>query len=306
MKKKIIYTLLIVLIILGIGSVLISKYVLPYAIIQPPKVSLDITPSDLKLNYSELDILTKDSIKLKGYWIKTDSIPPKSIVIFVHGIGGCKEHFLDLSKNLTEIGIESIIMDSRAHGKSEGQFCTYGYKEKEDISSIVNYIKNKNDSIPIGIWGNSMGGAIAIQALEHDSRIEFGIVESTFTTLNDIVYDYQKAKTYGIGLSFLCNIALNEAGELGQFKPDQVSPISSVKHIEQPMLIAHGDHDENIKFEYGKLLFENLKSTNKKFIAVKNGGHFDLSQKGGNSYKQAIKNFLVMNSKQLQKSSKSP
>ena len=296
MKKKIIYTSFVIIILIAIGSIVVSKYVLPYAIIQPPKISLDISPSELNLNFSEVDVRTIDSINLKGYWIKTDD-PPKSIVIFIHGIGGCKEHFLDLSKNLANIGIESILMDSRAHGQSEGEFCTYGYKEKEDISSVVDFIKSKNDNVPIGIWGNSMGGAIAIQALEHDTRIEFGIIESTFANLDDIVYDYQKAKTFNIGLKFICNMTLNEAGKLAEFEPSQVSPLSSVQHISQPVLIAHGDADENIKFDYGKLLYENLKSTDKQFITVENGGHFDLSIKGGNYYKEAIKTFLIKNSK---------
>lgn len=262
LKKKIKYTACLLPIILVIASLLISKYVLPYAIIQPPRVSGNISPSDLKLKSDKITILTKDTIEIKAYWIGSNLKPSKSVVIFVHGVGGCKEHFLNLSKNLANIGIESILIDSRAHGESGGQFCTYGYKEKSDIAQVVDFIKEKNDSIPIGIWGNSMGGAIAIQALEFDSRIEFGIIESTFTKLEKIVYDYQKLHAFGIGLKPLCNIALNEAGRLANFNPDDVSPISSVKTIEQPIIIAHGKKDENIKFEYGKLLFENLKIKN--------------------------------------------
>lgn len=297
MKKKNIYLFIVIILILGIGGAIISKYVLPYAIIQPPRISENILPSDLELNSIDLSVITKDSIDIKGYWIKNNSISAKTVIIFIHGIGGCKEHFLNLSKNLVEIGIESILIDSRAHGKSEGQFCTYGYKEKDDISSVIDFIKDKNDSIRIGIWGNSMGGAIAIQALENDNRIKFGIIESTFTNLESIVYDYQKSYTYGLGLRPFCNIALNEAGKIADFNPDLVSPINSVKRIEQPILIAHGKKDENIKFEYGKLLYENLKSKSKKFLTVENGGHFDLSEKGGEEYKNAIIDFLKTYSK---------
>lgn len=297
MKKKIISIILTLFIITGIGSFLISKYVLPYAIIQPPRVTEKIIPLDLNLESTPINVTTKDSIKIKGYWIKSDSINAKSAIIFVHGIGGCKEHFLNLSKNLSQMGIESILIDSRAHGKSGGEFCTYGYKEKSDISSVIDFIKEKNDTIPIGIWGNSMGGAIAIQALEYEQRIEFGIIESTFTSLEEIVYDYQKSYTYGIGLKPLCNLSLNEAGKLADFNPDLVSPITSVKNIKQPILIAHGTKDKNIKFEYGKMLFENLKSIDKEFIAIENGGHFDLSEKGGDKYQNSITQFLINHSK---------
>lgn len=295
--KKIFLTTLILLIIIVIASIALAKHVLPYAIIQPPRVSVPITPTDLNLNYTDHKIITQDSLKLNAYWIKSDSISPKSIIIFAHGIGGCKEHFLKTSKELTKLGIASVLVDSRAHGKSEGQFCTYGYKEKDDISKVVDFIKAKNDSIPIGIWGNSMGGAIVLQALEYDKRINFGIIESTFTNLKQIVYDYQKSFTYGIGFKLLCNIALEEAGRLAQFNPDLVAPISSVKQIQQPILIAHGEKDKRIKFSYGKQLYDSLLTTKKIFLPIKNGGHFNLGIQGGETYKNAIKNFITQYSK---------
>lgn len=297
MRKKVKFIIFSLIIVLAIGSYIIAKHVLPYSIIQPPRTSEKILPSDLNLKSIDINIVVEDSINLKGYWIKNDSIQSKSIILLIHGIGGCKEHFLNLSKSLIQIGVETVLIDSRAHGKSGGQFSTYGIKEKKDISQIIDFIKTKNDSIPIGIWGNSMGGAIAIQALELDNRIKFGIIESTFTNLNQIVYDYQKSFTYGIGLKSLCNIAINEAGKIAGFNPDLVSPISSVKNIEQPTLIAHGEIDENIKFAYGKSLFENLKSKKKKFLPVKNGGHFNLGEAGGENYFKTIKEFILEHSK---------
>lgn len=297
MRKKIKYISLFLIITIGVGIYIIAKRVLPYSIIQPQRVSENITPSDLGLKSTAINITVEDSINLKGYWVKSDSIPPKSLIILIHGIGSCKEHFLNLSKNLTKIGVESIVMDSRAHGQSGGQYCTYGFKEKKDITEIIDFIKTKNDSITIGLLGNSMGGAIAIQALEYDNRIKFGIIESTFTSLNQIVYDYQKSFTYGIGLKPICNIALNEAGKIAQFNPNLVSPITCVQNIEQPVLIAHGDIDEKIKFDYGSLLFKNLKSVNKTFIPVKNAGHMNLAKVGGLDYAKTIEHFIIENSK---------
>ncbi len=270
---------------------------LPYAIIKPPRVSLKMTPKDLNLSSKVLTIVVEDTIQLKGYWVKNDSIIPKAIVLYTHGIGSCKEHALELAKNLSGIQVEAVLMDSRGHGESGGQFCTHGFKEKYDISKIIDFVKKENDSTPIGIWGHSMGGAIALQALELDKRIEFGIVESTYTDLDQIVYDYQKQMTYGIGLKPACYISLTEAGKIADFDPYQVSPINAVQQIEQPIIIAHGEVDENIKFEYGKLLFENLKSKDKKFVPIKNAGHLDLPQKGGEAYDKLIKDFIINQSK---------
>jgi len=297
MRKRIVYIALFLIFILVITSYFVAKHVLPYAIIQPPRVSENISSSDLNIKSSSISIITNDSIQLKGYWIKNDAIPPKSIIIFAHGIGGCKEHFLNLSKHLLNMGIESVLIDSRAHGKSSGQYTTYGFKEKKDIAQVVDFIKKENNTTPIGIWGNSMGGAIAIQSLAYDPRIQFGIIESTFTDLRTILYDYQKAVTLGILFKPLCNIALNEAGKIADFDPHLVSPITDVQQITQPILMAHGKKDKKIKFSYGKALFKKLQTTDKQFITVENGGHFDLAEKGGETYQKAIRDFLIRHSK---------
>jgi len=69
----------------------------------------------------------------------------------IHGIGGCKEHGLNLTKELSQKGIESIVFDGRAHGQSGGAFCTYGFNEKRDISQIIDKIKEQSPDLPIGI-----------------------------------------------------------------------------------------------------------------------------------------------------------
>lgn len=294
-KRRIICSLITLIIIFSIGGYIVLNNIAPYAIIMPQKINLAITPGSYNLKSEKLIIQTKDSIELHGYWIESEIEEPRGIIILIHGIGGCKEHFLPLAKDLAKQGIESIVFDGRAHGKSSGQYCTYGYKEKKDITEIVDRIKQKKPNLPIGIWGNSLGGAIAIQALEHDKRIEFGIIESTFADLSQVVYDYKKRMLKGIGLRFASNFALKRAGEIGDFNPEKVKPIESVKNIEQPIFIAHGDADENISYIYGKALFENTKSQKKEFTLIKGGGHFGLFETGGVEYIKKIQAFIDRN-----------
>lgn len=291
MKKKLTYLTLFLAFILILGFIGIHQ-IAPYAIIQPPRISLPLQPKDLGLESSPLNVQTKDSLALAGYWIKSQQDSTRGIIILVHGIGGCKEHFLDLAKELAEKGIASIVFDNRAHGSSEGQFCTYGFKEKEDIQQIVQHIKAQAPDLPLGIWGNSMGGAIALQALAIEPRIEFGLIESTFTDLSQIVFDYKKRLLKGFGIRALSDYALERAGVLADFDPNQVKPIQAVGQIEQPIFLAHGDADRNISVQYGKALFEGLKSEQKQLVIVEGAGHFSLYEKGGVEYKEQVLGFV--------------
>jgi len=287
MKKR--YRLLIVLgLLFGLILYILPRHILPYAILQPQRVRTVNTLITKNIPFQNIEIITKDSIKLKGYFVKSRIDTTYASIILIHGIGGCKEHFTDLSIDLANRGYNSWLFDNRAHGESGGQFSTYGYKEKEDISEIVDQIKRYNQNLKIGIWGNSLGGAIAIQAIEKDNRIDFGIIESTFTDLNQIVYDYQKRYSYNIGLKWMCDLTLENAETITDFKPDEVKPINSVKNITKPMFIAHGNKDENIKFEYGKSLYENLASKDE----VDGADHYNMLIIGGDKYKKRLFNFI--------------
>lgn len=270
---------------------------MPYAIIIPQRVSAENKLETTQTNYETVSVKTFDSIHLKGYHLKSLIDTTYASLVFVHGIGGCKEHFTGLALKLAALGYDSFMFDNRAHGQSEGLYTTYGFHEKKDIAYIVKYIKSIHKDKLVGIWGNSLGGAIALQALAYDKAIDFGIVESTFTDLKQIVYDYQKQKTYGIPLRLACNIALKEAGTIANFNPDDVKPIDDVKQISQPVLIAHGDKDKNIDVSYGKAFYKALASKDKELIIIENGEHFGLAETGGQDYWNRLIEFIRIHSK---------
>lgn len=292
MKKRFFKISITLLILISVGVAFVINNVLLYAIIQPKRVTttnyLDVANQD----YNTITVLTKDSLLLKGYHVKSNRDTTYASIVLIHGIGGCKEHFTNLAVDLAHAGYESWIFDNRAHGESEGTYSTYGYHEKDDISKIIDNIKKLSPESKIGLWGNSLGGAIAIQAIEKDSRIDFGIIESTFTDLSLIVQDYQKRFSYGLEFKWVCNLTLNKASEIARFIPSQVKPLASVKHINKPMLIAHGDADQNIKYEYGKTLFNNLASTDKTFVTVAGGDHYNMTAVGGAEYRNKLFSFL--------------
>lgn len=288
-KRKIVA---IVLVISSITVFFITHNVLPYAIISRHKQPSTQLPSELGLKTEEANFKINDSLHLKGYWVMPENGQPKSIMLLLHGIGGGKEHFYKLAKSLSDKQIASVVYDARGHGESDGNYISYGFYEKEDVTVIVNEIKKRYPDIPIGIWGNSMGGAVALQALAIEPRLDFGVIESTFTDLKTIVNDYQKRYFFDVGLPPICNYALNRAGEIGKFDPSKVRPIDAVKHIEQSIFIAHGTDDPNIKFEYGKALFDNLKTKDKLFYPVQGANHYNLFEVGGDAYVESIMVFI--------------
>ncbi|MDB4088500.1 lysophospholipase [Flavobacteriales bacterium] len=269
-----------------------TYHIAPYAIIMKHDITQNIDFDSYNFNAKKVDLKVKNSIALDSYLFTPKSDSLKGIIIMVHGIGSCKEPFASLSENLAKQNIGTFLFDLRAHGKSGGEYCTFGYHEKQDVKSIVDYLTIHYPNTPIGIWGTSLGGAVAIQSLELDSRIEFGVIECTFAKLEQIVYDYQKRICFGLGFRFITDASLAKAGEIAKFDPEEVKPINSVKNINQPMFLAHGKKDANISFEYGKQLFENLNSEEKTFVALEDQGHNYFFQTAGIEYRNKVMSFI--------------
>jgi len=242
-----------------------------------------------------LNFITTDGLKLTSYLTYSSRDTTFGTIILVHGIRSYKEHFIELSEYLSEQGFNSVAIDLRAHGQSEGTHCTFGVKEKEDISTLIDTLeKQEGISQCIGIWGQSLGGAIALQAMGSDKRIQYGIIESTFSDLNSITNDYFKNK---IGFSFkiFTDYLVYRAGKIAEFDPQEASPLLYCSKIEQPILLIHGNQDKRINIKYAKANFSQIKSPKKELCIIEGANHLNVWQIGGIQYFDKIISFIKSN-----------
>ena len=233
---------------------------------------------------------TNDHLKISGI-IHYTNFPCKGNIILLHGIRSSKESFLPVLNFIAKNGFNSVAIDLRAHGTSEGEYCTYGFKEKDDISKLIDYLSNEKKFKNFGIWGHSLGGAIAIQSLATDKRLQFGIIESTYADFKQISKDYGEYYL-GINPDFINENILERSAEIAGFDLSEINPVDYCKNVSQPVLFMHGTKDKKIKLDYNLKNFEKVSSLNKKFIPVKNAGHNDLWQIGGKELLNKISKFL--------------
>lgn len=302
-KSKIIKRVLLVLLILGL---LIIHFFVPRLITEirhpivglikrnkPAKVNLALN-DDKNVIRKDICIASFDSTKIAARITYSSIDTTKSTIILVHGIRSSKNHFMELSTVLSRNGFNAVAIDLRAHGESEGQFCTFGVNEKKDIKSVIDYLIKTENISNIGIWGQSLGGAVALQSMGFDKRIKFGIIESTFTDYKVIVNDYFDLHA-GFSFKPFSNYLANRAAKIADFDAEDAQPIKYCEKIYQPILIVHGNKDERINISYGKANFSKLKSVQKEFIEINNANHLNVWKVGGNPYFKKVLAFLNKN-----------
>ena len=268
-----------------------AHFVLPYAIITPYRSTSAENPGRYGLAFEHFTLEGADTAKLDAFYVPATA-PARANLIMLHGIGSCKEVYSGILPKLTAMGYNILLWDQRAHGKSTGGHTTYGAKEKLDVRAGVDWLAARGEDLPTGIYGNSMGGAVALQALAVEPRLRFGLVESTFSNLPDITQAYGQ-RLSGLPLPrFLTDYVLRRAGKIAGFAPFKIRPVDAAVDITQPVQLIHGDADRNINVSHAHLLFAALASEDKQLHLVPGGDHADLWNVGGNAYKDVYFGFL--------------
>ncbi|PHI19934.1 hypothetical protein CEQ90_10305 [Lewinellaceae bacterium SD302] len=262
----------------------------PYVILQPTRVDrVQIMERDAR--FVPERVISKEGHELIGYRRKV--VKPRAVIILFHGVGSSKEVNEELSNLLAErLQIVSFAFDNRGQGQSEGEFVTFGYHEKEDVCRIIDLAERRYPGLPIGLWGYSLGGAVALQALAIDERPSFAVIESTFARLDDTILAYLKRITGGFGYKWMTNYALKQSAKLAEFDPDAVQPAEAAKSITIPVFLAHGDSDIHIVKSNGETIFGNLASEDKELMIVEGADHSGVHHVGGEAFFERAFAFL--------------
>jgi dipeptidyl aminopeptidase/acylaminoacyl peptidase len=250
-----------------------------------------LEPRDAGLPQENIKVTTKDGLKLDCWFVKQPKTA-RGTIIYLHGVGDCKIGGVPYAKLFFEKGFNVFLYDSRRHGLSEGAYCTYGFYEKHDLSTVIDYLSCRTDTVigKIGVFGTSMGAAVALQAAAIDSRIDAIVAEASFTNLRTIMVDYQK-RIIKLPWHFLRNVAMSRSQKIANFKAREVSPLEAVQHVHKPILFIHGTDDSRIRTDYSKALYERANEP-KELLLVPEADHTDLLNVGGSEYEQRIVAFF--------------
>jgi alpha-beta hydrolase superfamily lysophospholipase len=278
------------LILLVIGPVMLLH---PYrrTIEYYSKRTTILHPSDLQLVHDDVTLRTAEGLKLQGWLIKASG-EARGTVIYLHGVSECKIVGLPIARALHDRGFNVFLYDSRRHGDSEGAFCTYGFYEKHDATTAINYLLAREDLTvgKIGLFGTSMGAAVALQVAAHDKRVASVIAESGFATLRTIFDDYQK-RMVKLPWHYLRNLVIKRSEFLAHFKANAVSPLDSVKQIHVPVFILHGTADNLIKSSYSEQVFANANEP-KQLWLILGAKHNNMAEIGGEEYWRRVLGFF--------------
>ncbi|MBI2033611.1 MAG: alpha/beta fold hydrolase [Candidatus Liptonbacteria bacterium] len=257
-----------------------------YSAIKPHRILSKITPQNFGLEYETVVFQTKDNLKLHGWWVPNKTSGAKTIII-LHGYPADKGNVLPALLFLAP-KYNLFLFDFRYLGQSDGTYSTAGAKEIDDLLSAIEYLKTR-DINEVGVWGFSMGGAVALVTAREAPEIKAIVSEAAYARLKLMAYELYRLPLLKYPLGWLTGIWAKAFLGIDLTK---IAPVESAKEIILPVLLIHSTNDEVIPFSHALLIKDALKDNKKaEFWFRENLVHGELGQE----YEKRIEDFFARN-----------
>lgn len=222
--------------------------------------------------YEEVWIRSHDGLKLYGRYYEFDSDAPW--IIFFHGYRSSSirdgNGIFDICK---KNGYNILMVDQRAHGKSEGKTMTFGIRERYDVLSWVVYIcERQGNEVPIILAGISMGAATVLMAadLKLPDNVKGIMADCPYSSPGNILRTVMKSLK--LPVQCLYPFVALSARIFGRLDVESSSALKSVKNCRIPILFIHGGDDRFVPCSMSRECFEECKSR-KKLVIVERAAH---------------------------------
>jgi fermentation-respiration switch protein FrsA (DUF1100 family) len=126
-------------------------------------VPLKATVCCLDINHEDIHFQTADGLALAGWYVPSKN---GAVIILLHTYYGNRLQTLPVAEMLTRHGYGVLMYDQRASGESAGEVRSLGWLDIPDVSQAVTFAQSRPgvNKKRIGVYGCSMGGAIALAA----------------------------------------------------------------------------------------------------------------------------------------------
>lgn len=247
-----------------------------------------------KTSYEEVSILSMEGYRLYGklYYMKNDA----PLILFFHGYHGVAAWdgygFFKLCK---KSGINILMVDERAHGKSEGSAITFGIKERYDCKLWIEYIAERfGECTDIFLAGVSMGAASVMMSSE------LGLPENVRAIIADCGYSEPAAiiketiRAMKLPVKPVYQLVKLGAHLFGHFDLEAAAALQSVKKLNIPILFIHGKQDSIVPTSMLEELYEACKGK-KERVLIEGADHANSALTDYEAYEKAILQFIEKN-----------
>ncbi len=213
----------------------------------------------------------------------------KPIIALFHPLGGSQKNMRSRVKFLQKHGYSVMTIDFNAHGKSMGEYNTFGYLESKNVQEVFRYLKQKFPEKKIGAIGVSLGGA---SILLSDVKFDAVVIEETYADITTAIENRLSMQLGEWAKSFSWMLTIQLPLRLGIDSQD-LRPEMAIQTIKSPTFIIAGEIDKRATLEESMRLFHAIPpKINKELWVIKGAHHTNFHFFAKRRYEKRILDFF--------------
>jgi pimeloyl-ACP methyl ester carboxylesterase len=237
--------------VMALAAFVVLSLVSFWLAVRPPRMTVPLAPADFKLAVEELTIPAADGVQLSAWLVARPGAPA---VVLLHGYPADKADMLPIAAALAP-RFTVMLLDLRYFGRSGGGVTTLGFRERDDLRRAIDVLASRGVE-RVGVFGFSLGGAIALATAVEEPRIRAIAVYSPFAdlrTLGHELYAWMGPLRYPfVGLMRLWSRLF-----LG-IDITAPAPVVAARRLSIPVYLIASRQDEQIPFRHAERLQEAL------------------------------------------------
>jgi dipeptidyl aminopeptidase/acylaminoacyl peptidase len=222
-----------------------------WLVVRPPRLAIPGRLAEVGLAGETVTIVADDGVQLAGWLVSRPGAPA---VVLLHGYPADKADLLPLAAALHP-RFTTLLLDLRYFGESGGGATTLGARERGDLKRALDLLEARGFR-RVGVFGLSLGGAVAIMTAAEDARIRAVAAYGVFAdlrTLGHDVYAWLGPVKYPLVEMMLVWGRLALRVDLAT-----PSPVTAARALSTPVLLVHSRDDEQIAFRHAERLQQAL------------------------------------------------
>jgi len=237
----------------------------------------------------------QDGVRLHGLFRAADTLTTRTVV-FLHGYGGSSVRFLDYAYYYNKVlGLNVLLPDFYAHGKSEGRMRRMGWLDRLDMLQWMqvadSLFRGSAPETQMLVTGVSMGGAATMMVSGEVEKAGLSFVkcfveDCGYTDVYDQFSFVSKGK-----FRWVLNWANRRCKRRYGWDFKEASSREQVAKCHLPMLFIHGGHDTYVPTSMVHEVYD-AKEGDKELWIPEGVEHAVSFYHAGKEYHKRVKAFL--------------
>lgn len=224
--------------------------------------------------HEEIEVQSHDGIILRGCFYPCQSGEAERTLLCVHGFYSYGLHdFGAVGQFYLGNGCNMLVIDHRAHGRSDGKYRTFGIKERLDVAIWAEWVAKRTIDLPLYLDGISMGCTSVLMAcsLKLPKNVCGVIADCGYTSPKEIFTHVLKLWFHlpafpvlpiaGVFCRLLAGFSIQEDTR------------THIANLQLPIMFFHGAADEFVPTEMSRLNYQACGSPHKSIKITEGAAH---------------------------------